>query len=104
MVLSVNEQTALQPRPRLSPTLPAQPQPMPNRHAPASTRAGALTLVAALDTRAGQVDGHRAERKRQRECLACLAVLHTDIDEGIRLLPFVCDHGRTPQGQAVRQG
>jgi hypothetical protein len=55
MVLSVDEKTSLQPRPRLSPTLPAQPQHSPNRPEHEYTRAGALNLCAALDTRAGKV-------------------------------------------------
>jgi hypothetical protein len=72
MVLSVDEKTSLQPRPRLAPTLPAQPQNMPNRHEHESKRAGALNLFAAFDTRSGQVYGHCDERKRQQECLAFL--------------------------------
>jgi hypothetical protein len=55
MVLSLDEKTSLQPRPRPSPTLPAQPHNRPNRREHEYTRAGALNLFAALDSRSGQV-------------------------------------------------
>ena len=58
MVLSIDEKTSLQPRPRLSPTRPAQPQNLPNRHEHEYRRAGALNLFAAFDTRSGEVYGH----------------------------------------------
>jgi hypothetical protein len=103
MVRSVDEKTAVQPRPRLSPTLPAQPQPIPNWHAHESTRAGALTLLAAFDPRSGTVDGHGDERQRQREFMALLDVLDAEIDECIRSIHLVCDHVRTPHGQEVRK-
>ena len=54
-VLSVDEQTSLQPRPRGSPTLPAQPHNRPNRVEHEYKRAGALHLFAAFDTRSGKV-------------------------------------------------
>jgi hypothetical protein len=57
MVLSVDEKTSRPPRPRSSPTLPAQPHTRPHRSEHAYTRAGALTLLAACETRGGQVDG-----------------------------------------------
>jgi len=104
MVLSVDEKTSLPPRPRLAPTLPAQPQNIPNRHAPESKRAGALNLLAAFDTRSGKVYGHCSERTRQRECMAFLDVLDAEIDECIRLIHRVCDHVRTHHGKEVRQG
>ena len=72
LVLSVDEKTSLQPRPRRAPTLPAQPQNMPNRHEHESKRAGARNLFAAFDTRSGKVYGHCSDRKRQRECMAFL--------------------------------
>jgi hypothetical protein len=99
--LSVDEQTALPPRPRGSPTLPAQPHNPPHRVEHASKRAGALPLVAALDTRSGQGYGHGEARQRQRECLAFLETWETAIDESIHTIHLVCDHGRTPHGQDV---
>ena len=58
IVLSLDEKTSLQPRPRLAPTQPAPPQHRPNHYAHEDTRAGALNLVAAFDTRSGRVYGH----------------------------------------------
>jgi len=103
MVLSVDEKTSLQPRPRLSPTLPAQPQNIPHRHEPESKRAGALNLLAAFDTRSGKVYGQGYERKRQREFMAVLEVLDAEIDECIRIIHLVCDHVSTHHGQEVRK-
>jgi hypothetical protein len=57
MVLSVDEKTSLQPRPRRVSTRPAQPQNLPNRHEHEYQRAGALNLFAAFDTRSGWVYG-----------------------------------------------
>ena len=56
VVLSVEEKTALQPRPRLPPTKPSQPG-TPNRVEHESRRDGAWHLFAAFDTRTGQVYG-----------------------------------------------
>ena len=58
LVLSVDEKTSLQPRPRRHPTQPAQPQNLPNRCEHEYRRAGALNLFAAFDTRSGKVYGH----------------------------------------------
>jgi hypothetical protein len=55
LVLSVDEKTSLQPRPHHAPTLPAQPHNIPNRYEHEYKRAGALNLLAAFDTRSGQV-------------------------------------------------
>jgi DDE superfamily endonuclease len=103
MVRSVDEQTAWPPRPRLSPTLPAQPQNIPNRHAHESKRAGALNLLAAFDTRSGTVYGQGYERTRQRDFMAFLEVLDAEIDECIRLIHLVCDHVSTHHGKEVRK-
>lgn len=72
IVLSVDEKTSLQPRPRPASTTPARPQNLPNRHEHASKRAGARTLFAAFDTRSGQVYGQCYARKRQQEFIALL--------------------------------
>jgi hypothetical protein len=65
LVLSVDEKTSLQPRPRRAPTRPAQPQSRPNRPAHEYTRAAALNRFATFDTRSGQVYGQCYERRRQ---------------------------------------
>lgn len=86
VVVSVDEKPSLQPRPRHSPTLPAQPQNIPTRHEHEYKRVGALNLFAAFDTRSGKVYGHCYERKRQRECIAFLEALDAELDEHIHRL------------------
>jgi transposase len=103
VVLSLEEKTSLPPRPRLAPTRPAQPQNRPNRDAHEDTRAGALNLLAAFDTRSGRVYGQCYARKRQQECLAFLEHLDREIAEHIRTIHLVCDHVSTHHGQDVTQ-
>jgi hypothetical protein len=103
LVLSREEQTSLQPRPRPSPTLPAQPHNRPHRVEHEDKRAGALKLFAAVDPRAGKVDGHGDERKRQQEGMAWLEAVDIAVDEPSRTIPRVCDHVRTQQGKEVRK-
>jgi hypothetical protein len=102
LVLSVAAKTALQPRPRCAPTLPAQPHHRPHRVEHEDTRAGARHLCAALATRSGQVSGRWDERKRQREGLAFLQTLEPEIDESIRTMHLVCAHVSPQHGQDVR--
>jgi transposase len=102
MVLSVDEKTSLQPRPRPSPTLPAQPQNIPNRQEHEYKRAGALHLFAAFDTRSGQVYGRCYERKRQQEFIAFLEALDTAIATSIQTIHLICDNVSTHHGKDVR--
>jgi transposase len=102
LVLSVDEKTALQPRPRHTPTRPAQPQHLPHRYEHEYKRAGALNLFAAFDTRSGQVYGHGYDRKRPREFIDFLEALHREIDAQIRTIHLVCDNVSTHHGKAVR--
>jgi hypothetical protein len=83
MVLCVDEKTSLQPRPRLSPTLPAQPG-RPVRVEHEYRRDGALNLFAAFDTRTGKVYAHTAGRKRQAEFLEFLERLHREIPAAVQ--------------------
>ena len=103
LVLSVDEKTSLQPRPRPAPTLPAQPHHRPNRVEPEDKRAGARHRFAAFDTRSGKVYGRCYDRKRQREFLAFREAVDVEVEENSRTIPLVCDHVRTPQGKEVRQ-
>jgi hypothetical protein len=103
LVLSVDEKTSLQPRPRRTPTRPAQPQNVPNRHEHEYQRAGALNLFAAFDTRSGKIYGHCHERKRQREFIAFLDALEAEIDTHIHTIHLVCDNVSTHHGKEVRQ-
>ena len=103
LVLSVDERTSLQPRPRRSPTRPAQSPNIPNRHEHEYQRAGALNLFAAFDTRSGKVYGHCYERKRQREFIAFLERLEAEIDAYIRTIHLVCDNVSAHHGKEVRK-
>jgi transposase len=103
LVLSVDEKTSLQPRPRRSPTRPARPQNLPNRHEHEYKRAGALNLLAAFDTRSGQIYGQCYERKRQQEFIAFLEHLDQAITEAIKTIHLVCDNVRMHHGKEVRK-
>lgn len=70
VALSIDEKTALQPRPRKTPTKPAREGNQPNRVGNEYKRDGALQLFAAFDTRSGRVYGQTFERKRQVEFIA----------------------------------
>jgi hypothetical protein len=102
VVLSVDEKTSLQPRPRHAPTQPAQPQNRPNRYDHEYNRAGALNLLAAFDTRSGKVYGQCHERKRQREFIAFLETLEAEIDTHVHTIHLVCDNVSTHHGKEVR--
>jgi transposase len=103
IVLAVDEKTSLQPRPRLAPTRPAQPQHRPNRHEHEYKRAGALNLFAAFDTRSGHVYGQCYARKRQQEFIAFLEQLDREIAEDITTIHLVCDNVSTHHGREVCQ-
>jgi transposase len=101
LVLSVDEKTSLQPRPRRHPTRPAQTPNRPNRPEHEDKRAGALNRFAALDTRSGMVYGHCAERKRQQDFIAFLEQLDREIEAYIRTIHLVCDNVSTHHGKDV---
>jgi hypothetical protein len=103
LVLSVDEKTSLQPRPRLSPTRPAQPGNIPSRYEHAYKRNGALNLFAAFDTRSGTVFGYCAPRKRQQEFITFLEQLDAAIGHHIKTIHLVCDNVSTHHGQEVRR-
>ena len=101
MVLCLDEKTSLQPRPRKSPTLAAQPK-RPARVEHEYRRAGALNLFAAFDTRTGRVYGRTAERKRQVEFIAFLEQLDREIPAAIATIHVVLDNLVMHKGQQVR--
>ena len=103
VVLSVDEKTSLQPRPRLAPTRPAQPGNIPNRYEHEYKRRGALNLFAAFDTRSGIVFGQCYPRKRQQEFITFLAQLDAEMVPHIKTIHLVCDHVSTHHGTEVRQ-
>jgi transposase len=100
-VLCADEKTSLQPRTRLSPTLPAQPgRPVRVEHEYA--RKGALNLFAAFDTRTGKVYGQCHERKRQVEFIQFLEMLDRETPAAITLLHIVLDNLRVHKGKLVQ--
>ncbi len=101
MVLCVDEKTGLQPRPRKSPSLAAQPG-RPVRVEHEYGRCGALNLFAAFDTRTGRVYGRTAERKRQAEFIAFLEQLDREIPATVKTVHVVLDNLRMHKGQQVQ--
>ncbi len=102
VVLSLDEMTSLQPRPRRVPTRPAQPgRPMQVEHE--YKRAGATHLFAAFDTRSGQVYGVTTRRKRQIEYLAFLEQLDHAIPPSVTAVHLLADNVSVHHGKLVRQ-
>lgn len=100
-VLSVDEKTSIQPRPRRAPTTPAQPgQPVRVEHE--YTRAGALNLLAAFDTRTGHVIGRCYDRKRQVEFIDFLEAIDRETPAAIRTIHVVLDNVRVHKGKDVQ--
>lgn len=100
MVLCVDEKTSLQPRTRLSPTLPAKPE-LPVRVEHEYQRKGALNLIAAFDTRTGKVHGMTAERKRQVEFIAFLEQLDRELPPEKTTVHVVLDNLKMHKGKQV---
>jgi len=99
-VLCVDEKTSLQPRTRLSPTLPAKPG-LPVRVEHEYERKGALNLFAAFDTRTGRVYGRCAPRKRQEEFIAFLEQLDRELPAAKTVVHVVLDNLRMHKGKKV---
>lgn len=100
-VLSLDEKTSLQPRPRRTPTRPARPgSPVQVEHEYA--RAGAVHLFAAFDTRTGTVYGLTFRRKRQVEYLALLEHLDQTIPAAITTIHLIADNVSVHHGKAVQ--
>ena len=101
-VLSLDEMTSLQPRPRLAPTRPAQPnRPVQVEHEYA--RKGALHLFAAFDTRSGQAYGECFFRKRQVEFSTFPEQLGQAIAPTITTLHLLADNVSVHHGRKVRR-
>lgn len=101
-VLCTDEMTSLQPRPRLSETLPALPE-LPVRVEAEYKRCGALNLLTAFDTRSGQVTAVAAERKRQVEFLELLARLDAQIPSHVTAIYLVLDNVPMHTGKKVQE-
>jgi transposase len=101
VVLSLDEMTSLQPRPRRIPTRPAQPErPVQVEHE--YRRAGATHLFAAFDTRSGQVYGVTTRRKRQVEHLTLLEHLDQTLPPTITTIHLLADNVSVHHGKLVR--
>ena len=102
VVLSLDEMTSLQPRPRRVSTRPAQPgRPVQVEHE--YRRAGATHLFAAFDTRSGRVYGVTTRRKRQVEYLALLEHLDQAIPTSITTIHLLADNVSVHHGKLVRR-
>jgi len=102
LVLSLDEMTSLQPRPRRAPTRPAQPgRPVQVEHE--YRRAGATQLFAAFDTRSGRVYGVTTRRKRQVEYLTLLEHLDHAIPTSITTIHLLADNVSVHHGKLVCQ-
>ena len=102
VVLSLDEMTSLQPRPRRVATRPAQPgRPLQVEHE--YQRAGATHLFAAFDTRSGQVYGVTTRRKRQVEYLTLLEHLDQAIPASVTTIHLLADNVSVHHGKLVQQ-
>lgn len=101
-VLCLDEKTSLQPRPRTAPTRPAQPGGVPVHLEHEYARKGALNLLAAFDTRTGEVIGICCRRKRQVEFIELLDKLDRQTPSQITRLYLVCDNVRMHKGKLVQ--
>jgi transposase len=101
VVLSYDEKTSLQPRPRTAPTKSAQPgRAVQVEHE--YVRVGALNLLAAIDTRTGKVWGKTYDRKRQVEFIDLLETIEREIPATIQTIHVVLDNVRMHKGKAVQ--
>lgn len=103
IVLSVDEKTSLQPRPRVCATKPARQGNKPNLVEHEYKRDGALNLFAAFNTRTGEVIGKCFSRKRQKEFITFLESIDRETPSCITLIHIVCDNVSVHHGKEVRQ-
>lgn len=101
-VLSVDEMTSIQPRPRTAPTRPPRPGNQPAMLEHEYMRAGALNLIAAFDIQTGDVTSICRPRKRQIEFLELLDRIDQQIPQSVTKIYLVCDNVRMHSGQKVR--
>jgi len=101
-VFSLDEKTSIQPRPRKAPTRPALPDNQPVQLENEYSRVGALNLVAALDTRSGEVIGICRRRKRQVEIIELLEEIDRHVPRHVRRIWIVCDNVSTHSGKEIQ--
>jgi len=101
-VLSLDEKTSIQPRPRTHPTLPARPECVPVRVEHEYKRAGAINLLASFDTRSGEVISICRPRKRMVEFIELLEEIDRRTPASVTKVHLVCDNVITHRGKLVR--
>jgi transposase len=101
-VLSLDEKTSLQPRPRTVGTRPAQPGLVPVHVEHEYERKGALQLLAAFDTRTGEVMGILRRRKRQAEFIELLQKIDSETPNSITIIHLICDNLSVHKGKQVQ--
>lgn len=99
-VFCFDEKTSIQPRPRCAPTLGAAPG-KPVRVEAEYERAGAFNLLAAFDTREGDVYGWLTRRKRAVEFLAAMDSLDATIPDSVTAVYVVLDNLRVHKSKAA---
>ena len=101
-VLSMDEKTSIQPRPRTAETKPAQPGGVPVQIEHEYVRRGALNLLATFNTRSGDVIGICRRRKRQIEVIELLEEVDGRTPASVTIIHIICDNVRTHSGRQVR--
>lgn len=101
-VLSLDEKTSIQPRPRTAPNRPALPGCIPLHVEHEYARAGALNLLAGFDIRTGEVIGICRKRKRQVEFIELLEEIDRRTPAEIAFIHLVCDNVITHKGKLTR--
>lgn len=103
IVLSVDEKTSLQPRPRICSTKPARKGNKPTLVEHEYRRDGALNLFAAFNTRTGKVIGQCFARKRQKEFISFLEHIDRETPPSITCIRIVCDNVSVHHGKQVKE-
>lgn len=101
-VLCLDEKTSLQPRTRTRPTRPARPGLRPVQVEHEYERKGALHLLAAFDTRTGEVSAVLRRRKRQAEFIELLERIDKATPASVTAIHVVCDNSSIHHGKQVR--
>jgi len=101
-VLCLDEMTSLQPRTRTVDTRPAKPGLVPVRMEHEYARKGALNLLAAFDTRTGEVFGVCRQRKRQIEFIELLETIDRETPVHVTAIHLVLDNVRMHKGKLVQ--
>jgi hypothetical protein len=100
-VLSLDEKTSIQPRPRSTDTKPPLPEQAAKLEAEYK-RCGATHLLAAFDTRTGDVIGVCRRRKRQLEFIELLEEIDRLTPATFTLIHLVCDNVSMHKGKLTR--